>query len=125
MTRAMVLNAPARRSAPVSRPKLVAVPRRAPRSPRVLLIAAAITMLGGTAVTQSLLAQTQIELDRLERTYSLAVQDRANLRLRVAELQAPSRVVSAARDRLGMIEPQTTQVIVDIGPNGAPVQGPK
>lgn len=82
-------------------------------------------MLGGTAVTQSLLAQTQIELDRLERTYSLAVQDRANLRLRVAELQAPSRVVSAARDRLGMIEPQTTQVIVDIGPNGAPVQGPK
>lgn len=113
MTRAVVLNAPVRRTTSHPRPKLVAVPRRARRSPRMLLGVAAVVVLGGTAVTQSLLAQTQIELDRLETQYSESVADRAALRLRVAELQAPSRIVDTARDRLGMVAPADVQVIID------------
>lgn len=129
MTRAVVLNAPVRRTSSNPRPKLVAVPeraRRAHRSPRLLLGMAAVIVLGGTAVTQSLLAQTQIELDVLETKYSQAVDERATLRLRVAELQAPARIVDTARDRLGMVSPEVVKVILDEPKNSSnPGTAPK
>jgi cell division protein FtsL len=54
-----------------------------------------------------LLTQGQADLDRLhDRADAEAARNR-RLRVEVAELESPSRVVTAARERLGMVPPQT------------------
>lgn len=73
-----------------------------------------ILVLSGTVVAVSLfalaafhamLASGQAELDRIEQSVSDAQARYESLRLEVAELEAPSRIVREAQERLGMVPP--------------------
>ena len=54
-----------------------------------------------------LLAQGQVEVDRLEESIEAAQATRQDLRLAVTELEAPAQIVASARQRLGMVTPVT------------------
>ncbi len=115
MTRAVLLQAPARPSARVATPRLAPVVRPRVSRLRAGLALAACIALGGTAVTHSLLAQAQIELDRYEAELTTATQTRSMLRLQVAELESPNRIVEVARERIGMVEPANVVVVSNTG----------
>lgn len=75
---------------------------------RVLPAAAALALaaaLFGLVAAHAALAGNQFRLQDLERR-SAAQQDAyERLRLEVAELEAPQRILAAAREQLGMVEP--------------------
>jgi len=50
-----------------------------------------------------MLAQGQVHVDHLEKQVSAQEQRQQQLRLEVAALEAPQRVVTVAGDRLGMV----------------------
>ncbi len=83
---------------------------RARRRARVLtgvLVGLACLGLFAIVTLRVLLAQGQAEVDRLETSVDAARTAQQDLRLSVAELEAPAHVVAAARQRLGMITPAT------------------
>ena len=102
---------PHRRGAVVPPPHLRLVdPREArERHIRRLLTGAllALTCAGLFAIValRVLLAQGQVEVDRLEESIEAAQAVQQDLRLAVAELEAPAQIVAAARQRLGMVTP--------------------
>lgn len=53
------------------------------------------------------LAESQFELDRLDKQTAAAQQRYEELRLQVAQLAAPERIVKTAKERLGMVQPST------------------
>lgn len=79
--------------------------RRRARLSLTVAAAVAVTALFGVVAAHAALTQGQFRLERLQ---SRAAEQQANydrLRLQVAELESPQRVVAAARDRLGMVTP--------------------
>ena len=79
--------------------------------------------LFGVVVVHVVLAQQQFELASLQtRTASEQTANEA-LRLEVAQLQAPARIVSEARQKLGMVPPPTITYLVP-GQAGPPVRSP-
>ena len=113
--------APAPKAAPVAEPKLraLAEPTRAPRrgaaalhrllpSRRLLAAIGAAAILVLVLVANLLVhvaaTQGQFELDRLEHQAADRQDRYAQLRLQVAQLEAPQRIVEQAH-RLGMVEP--------------------
>lgn len=88
-------------------------------------VASVITVaaLFGVVVFHVLLNQGQMQLDRLQ-TRSAQEHARAErLRLDLAALQSPARVVAAARDRLGMVPPAAVAYLVP-GSSGQSVPAP-
>jgi cell division protein FtsL len=82
-----------------------------------------VVALFGVVVFHVLLNQGQMQLDRLQ-TRSAQEHARAErLRLDLAGLQSPARVVAAARDRLGMVPPAAVAYLVP-GTAGHPVPAP-
>ena len=72
-----------------------------------VLVAAACLGLFAIVALRVLLAQGQVEVDRLEAAIEVAQARQQDLRLTVAELEAPAQIVGAARQRLGMVTPVT------------------
>ncbi|HEX2043226.1 MAG TPA: hypothetical protein VHF24_11375 [Acidimicrobiales bacterium] len=66
---------------------------------------------------QVLLTQGQSELDRLNRSAEAEAAHNRRLRVTVAELEAPDRVVAVARQRLGMVPPATVTYLQGVGPD--------
>ena len=64
-----------------------------------------IAALFALAVMHALLIGGQIRLDDMQREVASDTEEVRRLRLRVAELEAPHRVLDVARDRLGMVQP--------------------
>ncbi|MDQ4069133.1 MAG: hypothetical protein M3203_06650, partial [Actinomycetota bacterium] len=81
--------------------------RRRNRLVTVVLLAAACAGLFAIVALRVLLAQGQVEVDRLEAAIQQAQAVHQDLRLTAAELEAPAQVVAAARQRLGMVTPAT------------------
>jgi cell division protein FtsB len=84
----------------------VAARRR--RRLRALLLLTGLVMGGSLfalAAFHAMLASGQANLDRLEQQVSEAQARVESLRLQVAELEAPSRIVGEAQQRLGMVPP--------------------
>ncbi len=104
-------HAPALRRAQTTRPALVAPPRSRYLWRRCAVGIVIVGTLGGTAVMQSLLAQSQIQLDTLQQDFSELQAERAMLRLQLAEMEAPNRIVDAAEQRLGMVRPERIAVV--------------
>lgn len=104
---------PTARPAPrPSRPPLRVVDRQ-PRRARIGLIGvAAITvvfgLLFGLVFFQTLLVQNQSRLDQLNSQIRAEQAQYQSLRLQVAQLEAPSRIVDAATTKLGMVSPPGT-----------------
>jgi cell division protein FtsL len=106
--------APARRpkAQPQPRPRLRVVPpdyvppRIRRRRARLVLVGCGTLFALGLLAIASLhvvLAQGQFELERLETRAAAEQAKYDRLRLQVAELEAPERVVAAAQQRLGMV----------------------
>ena len=119
-TRALDLNQPVRRTARRPAPRQVATPRTrsdlrvaprprtAARRRRLLLTVVTtltIVLAFGVAASQVVVAQNQARLDKLDQRATDAKTSYEKLRYQVAQLESPERVVAAAKDRLGMIEP--------------------
>jgi cell division protein FtsL len=79
--------------------------RRRARLLTGILVAAVFAGLFAIVVVRVLLAQGQVEIDRLEASIEGAQATQQDLRLTVAELEAPAQIVAAARQRLGMVVP--------------------
>lgn len=92
----------------LSRLRVVDAPPASRRDRRMLAIVGggllfAATLAGNVAV-QAQTTQGQFELERLEATARQRQADYQELRLQVAELEAPRRILERAR-QMGMIEP--------------------
>ena len=117
-------------TAPIFAPGLRPAPRRRPVAPppppnlrlvtpgqarerritRLLtggLLVLACAGLFAIVALRVLLAQGQVEIDRLEASIEAAQATQQDLRLTVAGLEAPAQIVAAARQRLGMVTPLT------------------
>lgn len=123
---ARAASTPARRPAPARRPDVGAVPQASPperrprlrvvddarlqaaarrRRMRVVFVVAGIGVAGmllALAAFNAMLVSGQGRLDGLERRVAEAQSAYSTMRLRVAELEAPERIVQAAQQRLGM-----------------------
>jgi cell division protein FtsB len=76
---------------------------------RSLLVSAGIALLGvfclGLVTLHVLIAENQFTLDRLTQTAATEQASYEKLRLQVAQLEAPARIVSDAEGRLGLVQP--------------------
>lgn len=116
--------APAERGRPVRAPLRVVQPgelsprvrRRRAGAVAVLAMIAVFGGLFGLAVCQAVMAQNQMRLDQLDREVADAQARYQRLRLRVAEMESPGRIVAAAQERLGMVPPDTVRYL---SPSGA------
>ena len=94
---------------------------------RLALLTTAVLTVGtifGAAAFHVLLVQSQFRLDRLNHQAATAQQRYEQLRLDVAQLSAPERVVAAAQERLGMVVPPNVAYLMAPAPNLAePLSG--
>lgn len=79
------------------------------RARRLVVVAAvlAVASLIALAATHAMLVSNQVRLDSLEQQVADAQARHQALRLEVATLEDPARVVSVATERLGMVPPDT------------------
>jgi len=98
------------RPAPSQRRHLRVVPdreharrRRLTRAATAALGLAVAAGLMAIVALHVLLAQGQVNVDRLEKRVAVQEQRQQQLRLDVAALEAPQRVVAVAGERLGMV----------------------
>ena len=91
------------------------VRRRRAGAAAVLAVLLVFGGLFGLAVCQAIMAQNQMRLDRLDREVADAQARYQRLRLRVAELESPERIVAAAQERLGMVPPETVRYLSPSG----------
>ena len=102
---------------------------RAKRARRLLAggIAFAGLALLGVVAAHVTLAQNQMQLERLRSDVAVEQQDHEQLRLDVARLESPERIVAEATGRLGMTRPSDVQYVVPVAvtPNPAEAQIPE
>ena len=98
--------------------------RRRTRLVTGTLIVAVFAGLFSIVAMRVLLAQGQATVDRLSASIEAKQAARQDLRLTVAELEAPAQVVAAARQRLGMITPAVVVYLTPLPPltTGAPIR---
>lgn len=112
-----------------ARPDLRVVPDPAPRRRRVrrarlLAWGAALTVVAslfGVAAFQAELVSGQVRLDGLERDVAASQARYQELRLEVARLEAPERIVAEAQHRLGMVVPTGITYLSPAGVLDGPV----
>ena len=79
--------------------------RRLTRLITAVLVVAVFAGLFAIVAVRVVLAQGQAEIDRLSQSIEAQQAVRQDLRLTVAELEAPAQIVASARQRLGMVTP--------------------
>ncbi len=128
--------APARRPAESDAPRRLRVVPDGALSPRAqrrrtqlfvaLVAGVVVASLFGAVFFHVLLTQGQLQLDHIQ-TRAAAEQARnERLRLEVAELQSPERIVAAAQQQLGMVPPASVTYLSPSGsrPAGSPATKP-
>jgi cell division protein FtsB len=111
-----------REAAPAARPHLRLVgegtprPRRATRLITGALVLAVFAGLFAIVALRVMLAQGQVDIDRLTASVETQQAVRQDLRLKVAELEAPAQIVAAARQRLGMVTPLVVTNLAPLPP---------
>lgn len=93
-----------------------AVRRRRARALALLASLVVATALFGLVAANVVLAQNQFALETLEDRAAAEEARYERLRLQVAQLESPERIVAAAQERLGMVPPET---ITYLSPTGA------
>ncbi|MGK2929339.1 MAG: FtsB family cell division protein [Acidimicrobiales bacterium] len=74
-----------------------------------------LSALFALAVMHALLIGGQIRTDDLQRAVASETEEIHRLRLRVAQLESPDRVLEVARDRLGMVPPTEVGYLLPTG----------
>ena len=114
--------------APLRRPPLRVVgprelgPRARRRRVRLVTVGAGAlvsALLFGLVAFHVLIAQSQLQLGRMETQTSDAQARYDRLRLQVAQLSSPARIVAAAQERLGMVPPPGITYLSPAGPGAA------
>ncbi|MCU1462186.1 MAG: hypothetical protein JWO37_2261 [Acidimicrobiales bacterium] len=123
--------APARRPAEGDAPRRLRVvpdgalsPRAQRRRARLLVgLVACVVVAGlfGAVFFHVLLTQGQLQLDRIQTRAAAEHARNERLRLEVAELQSPERIVAAAQQQLGMVPPAS---VTYLSPSGSRPAGP-
>ncbi len=102
-----------------ARPSLRVVPvglrRRRTAVATILAMAVMFSVMLGLAAFQTIIAQGQARLDRLTTDVGTAQYSNKTLRYDVAALEAPAKIVATARDRLGMVVPDTVAYLAPTG----------
>lgn len=115
-----------------ARPPLRVV-RPGPRRARIGIVTAVATLiifgiLLGLVLFQTMMVQNQSRLDRLDTQVRDQQATYQQLRLQVAQLEAPSRIVAAASQNLGMVPPPGTTYLTpsasDAAANGVTTAAP-
>ena len=100
-------------------------PARSPRDRRLLAIVGSgllfATTLAGNVAIQAQTTQGQFELERLDAIARRRQADYQGLRLEVAELEAPLRILERAR-QMGMIEPARVTYLTPTSKTSTPAQ---
>ncbi len=105
-------------------------PRRGPapdRPLRLALLATAILTVGtifGAAIFHVLLVQSEFRLDHLNKEAAKEEARYEKLRLDVAQLSAPERIVATAQQRLGMVVPPQIAYLMAPGPTSSSPDDP-
>ena len=100
-------------------------PRQGPAADRPLrlaLLATAVLTVGtifGAAIFHVLLIQSEFRLDRINREAAKEQVRYEKLRLDVAQLSAPERIVATAQQRLGMVVPPQIAYLMAPAPPSA------
>jgi cell division protein FtsL len=76
--------------------------------------------LFGAVVSSTWRVQSQQHLDQLHRDVATAQARYESLRLQVAQLEAPGRIVDVATNGLGMVQPANTTYLLPPPTDGAP-----
>lgn len=115
--------------APAERPRrrggrhLKALPaqrhRRSTAVPVLVGAGVVISCLFAVAVMHALLIGGQIRLDEMQQDVASETEAVERLRLQVAELEAPDRILDVAQERLGMQEPAEIGYVLPQGADGA------
>ena len=102
-------------------------PRQGPapdRPLRLALVATALLTVGtifGAAIFHVLLIQSEFRLDQINKEAAREQTRYEKLRLDVAQLSAPERIVAAAQQRLGMVvPPQIAYLMAPAPPSAEP-----
>ena len=104
-------------------------PRQGPtpdRPLRLALFATAVLTVGtifGAAIFHVLLIQSEFRLGRINRDAAKEQVRYEKLRLDVAQLSAPERIVATAQQRLGMVVPPQVAYLMAPAPQGSGDQG--
>ncbi|MEY2421649.1 MAG: hypothetical protein QOI95_1716 [Acidimicrobiaceae bacterium] len=106
------------------RPQLRVVDDPAPRRLSLgvvttLVVGAVFAVLFGLVVFHTLLLQNQQRLDHLDAQVSDAKANYQSLRLQVAQLEAPQRILDVATQKLGMVPPDGTTYLTPAAGSGA------
>ena len=125
-----ILPEPGLRRAPSARPAPARAPlhvvgreRRSPASRRartrllwfLVLVVVAVALFGLVA-SHVALTEGQFQLERLRDRSAVEQARYERLRLHVAELESPARIVAAAQERLGMVPPPGVVYLSPVGP---------
>lgn len=141
-TRALDLGRPSPRpnlrgGAPQRSPRPTAVPQadlrvvarrraRSARQRRRLLVSVCtfitVVLAFGVVAAQVFVAQNQNRLDNVNQQFRAEQARYDNLRYQVAQLESPERIVAAAHDRLGMVEPGHVTYVAPVA-SSAPASG--
>jgi cell division protein FtsL len=127
--------APTRAPAPTPRPRpplRVVTPeetRKADRRRRARLRVAVMVLVGvgglfGLVASHVVLTQGQFRLQQVEAKANEEQARYERLRLEVAELESPQRIVAAAQERLGMVTPPGVRYLSPAGLRGEPPAAP-
>jgi hypothetical protein len=87
-------------------------------------VLAACGLLFGLAGVHVLLAEGQFRLAHLQHKADDAQAGYVRLRLQVAQLESPERIVAEAQERLGMVAPTSLTYLTPAGPVTAAHAGP-
>ena len=124
VARAAPRRAPAARPAPRGTPDLRLVPDAEPARRRALArtctaLAVVLSAAGLFFVVflHVLLTQGQADLDRLRARAEVEAAQNRRLRVAVAELESPDRIVGVARGRLGMVPPAAVTYLQAVDPS--------
>jgi cell division protein FtsB len=109
------LRAPERETRPSLRVVPVGLRRRRTAVATILAMAVMFSVMLGLAGFQTIIAQGQARLDRLQTDVGTAQAANKKLRFDVAQLEAPARIVATARDRLGMVVPDSVAYLAPTG----------
>ena len=114
-----------------TRPRLRVVPpntlspaarrRRARLTGLVLSVSVVVGLLGVVAL-HAMLSQNQLRLDQVDARAAAEQARYERLRLEVAELESPARIVAAAQEKLGMVTPP---VVTYLAPSGSTRDQPR
>lgn len=106
------------------RPQLRVVDEPAPRRLNLgvvtaLVVGAVFAVLFGLVVFHTVLLQNQQKLDHLNSQVSEAQGQYQSMRLQVAQLEAPQRILDVATHKLGMVPPDGTTYLTPAAGSGA------